>query len=418
MTPRPRRRSRWRPSSPRRAPARRCGSASSTVSVSPSRSATRFNSSYPAISRCSNAYAKPGQLRRRVRLGREEQAPVERAQPHGGILQRGGLPAPRLEPLRDVPLVLARLLQVLRVDLLQLRIAADLLRLRQQLDRLGLDRVRVREVLVHLLGQVVGSKLSQRGVHRHVEVRRQALAHPLLVRPDPARHLRPSGRHRRAPRCGSAGRSRRTPCARTRRRVPRACRACPAGSARTGRTLRRSPCRAGPSAPRASCPARLSRSRIRCSWFSVSCSCSRKIPARRSSPAMSGCLSHLRQGLDLDRMHVGQIVGHLLVNGLRHEASSGCQAFAYPLWSGRNRAQVRLAATAAWPYEMPPSLGGRRSGHEHSQAGFRQRGGGALQQQSVLEHAARQHHRGGPAGPGDLGARGGGGVREGVVEAC
>src|SRR3954462_9372292 len=84
---------------------------------------------------------------RRVRLRGEEPAPVQRAEPHGRVLDRVGRAAVGLEQRVDQLLVLARLAKVLVVDLGEDRVARDLLALRQQPDRLVLDRVRVGEVL-------------------------------------------------------------------------------------------------------------------------------------------------------------------------------------------------------------------------------------------------------------------------------
>src|SRR5207248_9933220 len=56
---------------------------------------------------------EPGQLAGRVGLSLEERAPVERAEPHGGVLDARGRSVQGLEALRNALLMYARLLQVL-----------------------------------------------------------------------------------------------------------------------------------------------------------------------------------------------------------------------------------------------------------------------------------------------------------------
>src|SRR4051794_33618833 len=102
-----------------------------------------------------------GKLARRVGLRGEEPAPVQRAEAHGRVLDRVGRAAVGLEQRVDQFRVLARLAEVLVVELGEDRVARDLLALRQEPDRLVLDRVRVGEVLEQLLGEVVGVLLVQ-----------------------------------------------------------------------------------------------------------------------------------------------------------------------------------------------------------------------------------------------------------------
>src|SRR3954471_24421794 len=122
-----------------------------------------------------------GELARRVRLRGEEPAPVERAEAHGRVLDRVARPAVRLEQRVDQLRVLARLAEVLGVELGEDRVARDLLALRQQLDRLVLDRVRVGEVLEQLLCEVVGVLLAQRRLDRGVGAVLDALCHRGLL---------------------------------------------------------------------------------------------------------------------------------------------------------------------------------------------------------------------------------------------
>src|SRR3954453_5294045 len=122
-----------------------------------------------------------GELAGRVRLRREEPAPVERAEAHGRVLDRVARPAVRLEQRVDQLRVLARLAEVLGVELGEDRVARDLLALRQQLDRLVLDRVRVGEVLEQLLCEVVGVLLAQRRLDRGVGAVLDALRHRGLL---------------------------------------------------------------------------------------------------------------------------------------------------------------------------------------------------------------------------------------------
>ena len=70
----------------------------------------------------------------------------------------------------------------------------------------------------------------------------------------------------------------------------------------------------------------------------------------------------------------------------------------------------RAAATAAWPKEMPPSLGGSRSGVRTCRPAPSTQRGRLLQQQPVLEHAAGEHHG---RHSGALGRRGAGRRRAG-----
>src|SRR3954469_17712943 len=122
-----------------------------------------------------------GELARRVRLRGEEPAPVERAEAHGRVLERVGGAAVRLEQRLDQASVLARLVEVLGVELGEERVAGDLLALAQQLDRLVLDRVCVGEVLDELLVEVVGVLLAQRRLDRGVGRVLEALRHRRLL---------------------------------------------------------------------------------------------------------------------------------------------------------------------------------------------------------------------------------------------
>src|SRR3954464_9060491 len=103
-----------------------------------------------------------GKLAGGVGLRGEEPAPVERAEAHRRVLDRVARAAVRLEERVDQLRVLARFAEVLVVELGEDRVAGDLLTLRQQLDRLVLDRVRVGEVLEQLLCEVVRVLLAQR----------------------------------------------------------------------------------------------------------------------------------------------------------------------------------------------------------------------------------------------------------------
>src|SRR5919197_3397597 len=112
---------------------------------------------------------EPGQLRWGVRLGGEERTPVERSQSEGRVLQRRGGAAYRLEAFAHPPLMLPGLLQVLGVEARELVALGDLRRPLEHLDRLLLDRVRVREVLSDLLGDAGRIDLAERGVGRPIE---------------------------------------------------------------------------------------------------------------------------------------------------------------------------------------------------------------------------------------------------------
>jgi hypothetical protein len=63
------------------------------------------------------------ELARGVGVGLEERSPVQRAEAHRGILQPARRPAERRQALRDAALLLARLLEVLAVEPLELRVA-------------------------------------------------------------------------------------------------------------------------------------------------------------------------------------------------------------------------------------------------------------------------------------------------------
>src|SRR3954468_15064659 len=122
-----------------------------------------------------------GKLARRVGLRGEEPAPVERAEAHRPVLDRVARAAVRLEERVDQFRVLARFAEVLVVELGEDRVAGDLLTLRQQLDRLVLDRVRVGEVLEQLLCEVVRVLLAQRRLDGRVGAVLDALGHRGLL---------------------------------------------------------------------------------------------------------------------------------------------------------------------------------------------------------------------------------------------
>src|SRR5207249_2702535 len=94
-----------------------------------------------------------GQLAGRVRVALEEGAPVQRTEPHRSVLQRGGVAAEGFEPRLDRLRVLARLVEVLRVDVGQRRAPGEPRPPVEQALRLFLDRVRVGEVFPKLLVQ-------------------------------------------------------------------------------------------------------------------------------------------------------------------------------------------------------------------------------------------------------------------------
>src|SRR3954454_16912896 len=122
-----------------------------------------------------------GELARRVGLRGEEPAPVQRAEAHGRVLDCVGRAAVGLEQRVDQLRVLARLAEVLVVELGEDRVARDLLALRQEPDRLVLDRVRVGEVLELLLGEVVGVLLAQGRLDGRVGAVLDALRHRGLL---------------------------------------------------------------------------------------------------------------------------------------------------------------------------------------------------------------------------------------------
>src|SRR5207237_1801009 len=89
----------------------------------------------------------------------EEGAPVERAEPHERILERARVAAERVQPFLDELGVVASLVEMLGEDARELRVLDDLRPALEQLDRLLLDRVRVRQVLAQELAQVVARVL-------------------------------------------------------------------------------------------------------------------------------------------------------------------------------------------------------------------------------------------------------------------
>src|SRR5205823_10267421 len=90
------------------------------------------------------------ELAGRVRMALEEGAPVERAQAKRCVLQRRRVASERVEAVLDQLGVVARLVEVLGEEVRERRVADDLRRALEQLDRLLLDRMRVREVLAQL----------------------------------------------------------------------------------------------------------------------------------------------------------------------------------------------------------------------------------------------------------------------------
>ena len=130
------------------------------------------------------------QLAGRVGVALEERAPVERAEPHGGVLERRGVvveaPQARLHELG----VLARLGEMVREDVLQLGIVDELRRTLEQADRLLLDRVRIREVLRKEGAHVVSRMLAQGRVDGGVDVSLERLHHRAFLARDARRRAR------------------------------------------------------------------------------------------------------------------------------------------------------------------------------------------------------------------------------------
>src|SRR5262245_51529355 len=107
----------------------------------------------------------------RVGMAAEERSPVEAAEPHRGVLQREWIAPERAQPPLDELAVVARLGEVLLVDVSESVVAGELRAALEEGDALGLDRMRVGEGLAELLAQVVLTLGLQRGVDRDVERR-------------------------------------------------------------------------------------------------------------------------------------------------------------------------------------------------------------------------------------------------------
>ena len=97
-----------------------------------------------------------GELGRRVRLGAEEGAEVQRAHAQRGVLELGRFGVVLLQAGADEVLLATGLLEVVDERGGEVGLAGDARPLLEQLDGLGLDRVGVGEVLDHLLADVVG----------------------------------------------------------------------------------------------------------------------------------------------------------------------------------------------------------------------------------------------------------------------
>src|SRR5918912_4193840 len=109
---------------------------------------------------------EPGELPRRVRMGLEERAPIQRAEPERSVLHGRRIAAERVQACLDRLRVVACLVEVLRVDARERRAVGELRPALEERDRLLLDRVRVGEVLPQLLGRVVAADLAERRLHR------------------------------------------------------------------------------------------------------------------------------------------------------------------------------------------------------------------------------------------------------------
>src|SRR5581483_6679277 len=126
------------------------------------------------------------QLARRVWMSLEERCPVDRTEAQRSVLQRRDVAAERLEPRRHEHRMLARLREVLVVDMSEGAVA-QAGRALEQLDRLLLERVRVGEVLAQPLARAVAvARLERRG-GRAVEARLEPLHHRALLAADLAR---------------------------------------------------------------------------------------------------------------------------------------------------------------------------------------------------------------------------------------
>src|SRR5581483_6636209 len=124
-----------------------------------------------------------GELAGRVRMGLEEERPVERAQAHRGVLEARARAAEGGESLLDELPVVARLVEVLREDGRQRRVA--LRTPLQQRDGLFLDRVCVGEVGTKLLAEVVRLEIPERRRDGAVEACLETMHHRAFLRVDP-----------------------------------------------------------------------------------------------------------------------------------------------------------------------------------------------------------------------------------------
>jgi hypothetical protein len=126
------------------------------------------------------------ELSGRVRMGREERAPVERAQAHEGVLQRRRVAAEGVQPLLDQLAVPPGLRKMGDEELRELPVAEEALTAFEQPARLLLDRVGVGEVLREPVLEVGASDRTEGRVDGKVEEARQPVHHRLLLIADPA----------------------------------------------------------------------------------------------------------------------------------------------------------------------------------------------------------------------------------------
>src|SRR4051794_21485902 len=122
-----------------------------------------------------------------VRL--EERTPVQRSQPHGGVLQQVRRGTALLQQPADGLLVAPALLQVLAHQVREGLVVDHLPAPLQQLDRLHLDGVRIGEVLGELTGEIVPGDVPERPLDRGVEQRLQPAGHGPFAVCDAPRHV-------------------------------------------------------------------------------------------------------------------------------------------------------------------------------------------------------------------------------------
>src|SRR6266545_5310474 len=109
------------------------------------------------------------QLAGGVGMAAEERAPVERPEPQGRVLQGRRAGAERAQAFLDELRVIARLGEMVLVEVGERVAARELRPALEQRNRLLLDRVRVPQVLAQLLGPIVAPDGVQRRVDRDVE---------------------------------------------------------------------------------------------------------------------------------------------------------------------------------------------------------------------------------------------------------